>query len=65
MPDIAMCDGKDCPMKDQCYRFRAIPHEIRQYYFALAPIRDGKCDEFLKINETDQLNFNKPISVIV
>lgn len=33
MPDITMCSGIDCPMKDKCYRFTAIPRD-RQSWMA-------------------------------
>ena len=32
MPDIAMCEGKDCPIKESCYRFTATPSDRRQAY---------------------------------
>lgn len=32
MPDIAMCEGKWCPSKHECYRFTAKPTEPRQAY---------------------------------
>jgi len=41
MPDITMCDGgsgnRECPMKDNCYRYTATPSEFNQSYFAVAP----------------------------
>lgn len=37
MPDISMCTGDDCPIKEKCYRFTAIPSEYRQSYFLLPP----------------------------
>lgn len=37
MPDISMCSGKGCPLKDKCYRAVAIPDEHWQSYFAMAP----------------------------
>ena len=46
MPDISMCFGAECPLKEQCYRFTAKPDEFRQSYFADPPIKDGKCDYF-------------------
>ena len=46
MPDIAMCKGTDCPLKNECYRFLATPSEYRQSYFVPPPIKDGVCDEF-------------------
>jgi hypothetical protein len=46
MPDIAMCKGTDCPMKNECYRFLATPSEFRQSYFVIPPIENGVCQEF-------------------
>jgi hypothetical protein len=37
MPDISMCDGDGCEMKDNCYRFKAEPNFWRQSYFMNAP----------------------------
>jgi len=33
MADISMCDGVDCPQKESCYRFKAIPSKHQQAYF--------------------------------
>lgn len=49
MPDIAMCSGKECPVRLHCYRHTAIPLE-RQSYFVNPPIKveNGKlkCEYF-------------------
>ena len=45
MPDITMCVGDECPIKEKCYRFMAKPSEY-QYYFMEAPYRDGKCEHY-------------------
>ena len=44
MADITMCEGKDCNMKETCYRFKAIACEYYQAYFSEAP-HDNKKDE--------------------
>jgi hypothetical protein len=36
MPDITMCSGHGCPLKNQCYRFRALTYG-RQDYFGRPP----------------------------
>ena len=36
--DGTMCDGKECPVKDDCYRFTATPNEYRQSYFMNSPV---------------------------
>lgn len=43
MPDITMCEGTDCPVKEKCHRFTAKPDEY-QAYFVDAPgeTKDGK-----------------------
>lgn len=51
MPDITMCNGikcrSVCPLKDTCYRHRAIPSEFRQAYFMTAPF---KINEYLSVS---------------
>jgi hypothetical protein len=37
MPDISLCSGKDCPIKNTCNRFTAKPDEIAQSYFTGVP----------------------------
>ena len=32
MPDIAMCQNENCPIKEGCYRFTATPDAYRQSY---------------------------------
>ena len=45
MADITKCDGKDCPVKESCYRFTAKASDY-QYYFIESPIKDGKCEMY-------------------
>lgn len=43
MPDISMCSGKDCPLKETCYRYTARPCEFWQSWFTNPPIeKDSK-----------------------
>ena len=50
MPDITMCKGDNCPIKETCYRFAATPSKWRQSYFAETPIKeDNTCDHFMEI----------------
>ena len=50
MADIAMCSGKDCPIKETCYRFTSLVNEYGQSYFLEPPgkIEKGKftCDMY-------------------
>lgn len=57
--DISKCEGTNCPLKETCYRFRAIPNEYRQSYFMEPPFKDDKCDFYLKIDGS--LKINEPI----
>ncbi len=60
MPDITMCDGKECPVKKKCYRYTAKPSEY-QSYFVEAPIKDGKCDYYWGENQEQIWNSLKDI----
>ena len=31
MPDISKCEGIDCPIKENCYRFTSEPCEYQAY----------------------------------
>lgn len=46
MPDIAMCTSDNgettCPVREKCYRFKAIPNEYRQTYFSVAPFKTNE-----------------------
>lgn len=50
MPDITMCAGTNCPLKENCYRFLAKP-EIYQSYFSVPPVKDGKCEYQWKVED--------------
>jgi hypothetical protein len=30
-PDISMCKNEECPKKETCYRFKAIPDSYQSY----------------------------------
>ena len=50
MPDITMCMGGDCPLKETCYRYKAKPSEY-QYYFLEPPFKDENCDHYWDMKE--------------
>lgn len=53
MPDITMCHGDNCPQKESCYRYMAIPNDLWQSYFVEAPVKeDGKCDHYWEMDKT-------------
>ncbi len=45
MPDITMCSGKNCKVKESCYRFLATPSSY-QSFFVEPPIKEDKCDYY-------------------
>ena len=49
-PDIAMCKGKDCPLKETCYRHKAKPSDFSQSWFTDSPYKKDtkKCDYYWK-----------------
>lgn len=49
MPDISMCESKDCTIKEECYRYKAIPNEFRQDYAEFKQDKDGSCEYFMEI----------------
>ena len=46
MPDITICKGEECPVKETCYRYTAKPNEYRQSYFTETPYKDGRCTHY-------------------
>ena len=46
MPDITLCKGTNCPLKERCYRYTAKPTQFSQSYFVDPPIKDGECEYF-------------------
>lgn len=46
MPDITMCKGEGCELREFCYRFKAEPSKYRQSYFMNPPIDNDVCNHF-------------------
>ena len=51
MPDITMCKGEGCPIKNNCYRHIAKPSEY-QSYFEESPFDGERCEMFWGENAT-------------
>ena len=45
MPDITKCEGGDCPLKKNCYRYLSAD-SMRQSYFVEPPYIGDDCDMF-------------------
>lgn len=46
MPDISMCANAECPVKAECYRYRAWPNGPYQTYYLGLPTTENGCSEF-------------------
>lgn len=61
VPDLTLCPGKNCPIKDNCYRYRAIPSEYLQSYYTEPPFVGNECDRLIplldrKVRDLDQID---------
>jgi len=59
MPDITMCKGQNCPLKENCYRYKAKP-SLYQSYFMEAPFKNRECNHYWEIvkSKIDKLRSN-------
>jgi len=48
MPDISMCNNSKCPLREDCYRFKAKPGYYQTYADFEYDEEEG-CDYFMKI----------------
>lgn len=53
MPDFALCSGKDCPIKDNCKRYKVRTADPWQSWME-PPYQDGKCEMFLEYKPTNK-----------
>jgi hypothetical protein len=51
MPDITMCNGVGCEIKEICYRYKATPSEFMQSYFFTTPNKGLNCDYYWKLEQ--------------
>jgi len=54
MPDISLCKGTNCNIKDNCYRFKAKPSEFRQSWFFNSPNIDPLNCDYYWVTKPDQ-----------
>ena len=50
MADIAMCQGGECPVRENCWRYIA-PADRWQSYFGTPPFTKDGCEYFWDVNE--------------
>lgn len=59
MPDITMCNGGKCPLKEKCYRYLATPSKYRQSYFVTPPFETNNeetvCSYFSEIKNKQKM----------
>jgi len=48
-----MCNGLNCELKENCYRYKAEPSKYRQCWFMVSPNNGLECDYFWEI-KTDK-----------
>ena len=53
-PDITMCNGGECPQKDECYRHRAVPSML-QSRFVEEPFTEEGCRDFWPTSKGQRL----------
>lgn len=55
MPDIAMCQNKECPSSNRCHRFLVIPNEFYQAYVEFTP-EEGEegCMYYIEHSKEDE-----------
>jgi hypothetical protein len=63
MPDISMCLDHECPLRMECYRYRAHPTPMAQAYDDFK--YDGGCDahwpiEGRRVRTEDEMKEQKP-----
>ncbi|MEN9487999.1 MAG: hypothetical protein RL494_264 [Bacteroidota bacterium] len=62
MSDITMCSGRDCPLKEKCYRYTAPKSKYMQSYFTIPPIKGDECDMYWGEKSQSVFNLLKDIT---
>lgn len=54
MPDISMCPGTDCNIRETCYRYKAKPDQMQSYSNFCDYVSEYEdCEYFLEITGKD------------
>lgn len=60
MPDITMCEGTNCIVKEKCKRFYSTPSDYTQSYFVQIPfiIKNDifSCEFYLDLNNSHSIS---------
>ena len=49
MADISKCKGDNCPMKENCYRYKAIEGICQTYFIDIPLEKDNTCEYYWPI----------------
>ena len=49
-----MCNGLNCPLKETCYRFKAMKKVYGQSYFFNPPQKNGECEYYWEVDNKEQ-----------
>lgn len=60
MPDITMCPGGDCPLKETCYRYKAEPSDYQSYWFE-PPYYSGICEHYWEMSSKPSNKLDKKV----
>ena len=47
MADISKCNGFECSIRNECYRYTAKENDLCQSWSTYKPNKDGTCDNIL------------------
>lgn len=61
MPDITMCGGNNCPLKETCYRYKAKPSDLQSYFFD-SPYYAGICEHYWEMSSKQSKKLDKKSS---
>ena len=56
MPDISMCNNKECLISKSCYRFSCEPNPYGQTYSDFKPDSDGDCEFYIEMSKPHREN---------
>lgn len=63
MVDIAVCDRRDCPKKDSCFRYLAERDEFRQTYLIIDSLKvDDNCEHYWRCRNMAELHYMNKVN---
>ena len=59
MVDLSKCSGKNCPFRDECYRYTATSDSPWQSYIS-SQYKEGACEYFVPNAEQEAVYYRTP-----